>query len=297
MKKKRKPGDIVFDCVNILLMLLVIAVTFYPFWYAVVGSFNEGQDYMRGGVYFWPRAWTLKNFKAALINSQIFNAFKVTLARTALATIGHIFVTSLFSYALTRKKLKLKGLYKTLGLITLFFSGGLIPYYLLINWTGLYNTFWVYIFPGLFSFYHAIIFMSFYKQIPEMLIESASIDGAREYGIYIKIILPLSKPVLATISLFVAVANWNSFFDSMMFTSSVSLQTVQLYLMKIIKFQNASSVLANQIQSSMGAEYKKTTSVSIQMATMVVATAPIIVLYPFAQKFFIKGMMIGSIKG
>ncbi len=295
MLYKKTLNDRIFNTANTLLMLLVIFITLYPFWHTLVGSFNEGIDYMRGGVHFWPRKFSTENYRIVFINESIINSYMVTLLRTITGIITHLLVTSVFAYAFSRKILMGKRIYAIICLIPMFFSGGLIPTYLLYKSLGLLDNFLVYIIPGMFSFWNVLIFQAFFRGIPDSIIESAKIDGAGEYRIYVTLILPLSKPVLAAIALFVGVFHWNSFFDSMMFTSSEGLQTIQLFLMKIIRTKEAAATMLESVSS--GSEYRKTTSTTIQLATMMVTTAPIIALYPFLQKYFVKGIMIGSIKG
>lgn len=189
---------------------------------------------MRGGVYLWPRVWTLDNFKAVFRDKSILNSFAVTIAKCAVGTVTSVLFTCLVSYGLCRPNLKFKKVYIPFIMFTMFFGGGLIPYFLLIRGLHLYNTFWVYIIPSLFNVWNMIIIQSFMRELPEALNESAKMDGAGEYRIFLQIILPLSKPVIAAISLFTIVGHWNSYFDSMMYTADASLQTIQLYLKKVI---------------------------------------------------------------
>jgi putative aldouronate transport system permease protein len=296
MITNKSKGDKIFNAVNIFLMLLVIFVTLYPFWYVIIGSFNDGIDYGRGGVNFLVRKFTLANYQAVFRNDEILSGYKVTVARTILGTCLNLLVTSLFAYGFSRKNLKGKNFYAVMGLITMYFSGGLIPTYLLLQSMKLVNSFWVYIFPSLFSFFNVLIFQSFFREIPEAINESAKIDGAGEYRIYFSLIIPLSAPVFAAIALFVGVSHWNAFFDSLVYTTKPQLQTIQLVLMKIIQTKDQAANMANQsaiISDSMD----NVTATTIQLATMMVTVAPILILYPFLQKYFVKGIMIGSVKG
>ncbi|MEG0692078.1 MAG: carbohydrate ABC transporter permease, partial [Oscillospiraceae bacterium] len=187
-----------FDYINIILMVLMIIIMAYPFWYTLIGSLNEGSDYMRGGVYLFPRKFTMSNYKAVFMDPQILQAFWVTIWKCLIGTVTSVLFTAMVSYAITRPNVKLKNIYIPFIMITLFFSGGLIPYFILIKGLNLYDSFWVYILPTLFSAYNMIIIQSFMREIPSALVESAKIDGASEYRIFFRIILPLSKPVLAT---------------------------------------------------------------------------------------------------
>lgn len=286
-----------FDYINMIIMLIIIVVMVYPFWYTVVGSLNEGADYMRGGVWFWPRKWTLYNYKAVFIDDKILSAFWVTIWKCLIGTVTSVFFTAMISYAITRPRLKLKKLYIPFIMITLFFNGGLIPYFILITRLGLYDKFLVYIIPTLFSAYNMIIIQSFMRDIPGSLLESAKIDGASEYRIFWQIILPLSKPVLATIALFSMVNHWNTYFDSMMYTSSPELQTIQLFLKRIITDPSAARSLTTTAVSAVPDQAVKLTPQSIKLATMVVTALPIIMVYPYLQKYFVKGVTIGAVKG
>ena len=293
MKKKIK----LFDVVNALLILIMIFIMAYPLWFIIVGAFNEGRDYMRGGVYWWPRSLTLDNFRAVFMTGDIVSAFRVTIAKCLIGTLTSVLFTAVVSYALTRPNLKYKKIYLPYIMFTMFFSGGLIPYFILIKDLHLYNSFLVYIIPGLFSVWNMIIIQSFMRELPEALIESAKIDGAGEYKILFRIVLPLCKPVLAAIALFTIVGHWNSYFDSMMYTSDASLQTIQLYLKKIITDPSVAANVGAQVSVVVPDSAAKITVQSVKFAAMTVTAIPIIVVYPFLQKYFVKGMTIGAVKG
>ncbi|WP_039765832.1 carbohydrate ABC transporter permease, partial [Caldicellulosiruptor sp. F32] len=187
MKIKSSFGDKIFNVVNVTLMLIICFLTLYPVWYIIVYSFNEGKDAMLGGIYFWPRKFTLDNYKTVFSNSDITTAFMVTVARTVITTTLHVFFTAMVAYAFLRKELMGRKIYMAMGTITLFFGGGLIPYFLLIKSLGLYNTFWVYVIPGMFNFYNLIIFQAFFRELPIELEESAKIDGANDFVIFTRI--------------------------------------------------------------------------------------------------------------
>lgn len=287
-----------FDYLNVTGMAVLTFVTIFPFWTCLVGSFNEGFDYIKGGVYFWPRVFSLDNYRVVFMDKTILGAYKVTVLRTALGVSSHLLFTSIFAYAYSRKILKGKKFFMVFGLITMYFNGGLIPRYILYKELGLLDTFWVYILPNMFGFFHVIIMQAFFRTIPDGVCESAMMDGANEYRIYWSLILPLSKPVLAAVALFSGVFHWNSYFDSMVFTTSQDLQTIQVYLMKIIRSQNfAAEMASNATASKLVSSQEKLNSETIQLATMMATTVPILVMYPLLQKYFVKGVMVGSIKG
>lgn len=297
MQNRKRTKLTTFDIINGVLTIIMMIIMVYPFWYTVVGSFNEGIDYMRGGVYFWPREFTLSNYRAVFIDDTILQAFWVTIWKVIIGTITSLLFTAMASYAITRRTLKFKNFYIPFIMVTMFFSGGLIPYFILIKNLNLYDTFWVYIIPTLFNAYYMIIIQAFMREISESLIEAAKIDGASEYRIFFQIIIPLSKPVLATVALFTAVDHWNSYFDSMIFTHSANLQTIQLFLKKVITDPAAANSLASSSVASIPEQAVKLTPQSIKMATMVVTALPILMIYPFLQKYFVKGVTMGSVKG
>ena len=299
-KRKAGPGlnrSTAFDWINYAVMLLVAFIMVYPLWYCVAGSLNEGMDYLRGGVFLWPRKWTLANYKAVFLDSAILNAFWVTIWKCLVGTVTSVLCTAMVAYAITRPKLRLKKLYIPFIMLTMFFSGGLIPYFILIVDLGLYDSFWVYIIPTMFSAYNMIIIQSFMRELPSELIESAKLDGASEYRIFFQMILPLSKPVLATIALFTVVTHWNSYFDSMMYTSSQELQTIQLFLKKVITDPSVSRGLGSAATIAIPDQAATLTPQVVKLATMVVTALPAVCIYPFLQRYFVKGVTVGAVKG
>ena len=299
-KRKTGPGlnrSTAFDWINYAVMVLLAFIMVYPLWYCVAGSLNEGMDYLRGGVFLWPRKWTLANYKAVFLDSAILNAFWVTIWKCLVGTVTSVLCTAMVAYAITRPKLRLKKLYIPFIMLTMFFSGGLIPYFILIVELGLYDSFWVYIIPTMFSAYNMIIIQSFMRELPSELIESAKLDGASEYRIFFQMILPLSKPVLATIALFTVVTHWNSYFDSMMYTSSQELQTIQLFLKKVITDPSVSRGLGSAATIAIPDQAATLTPQVVKLATMVVTALPVVCIYPFLQRYFVKGVTVGAVKG
>lgn len=292
--KRRTRGEVIFDAINVILVLIICFITLYPVWYVIILSFNDGIDAAMGGIYWWPRKFSLENYEAVFRDNTIIKAFGVTTARTLITTPLHIFFTAMVAYSLSRPYLVGRKLYFVMGTITMFFSGGLIPHFMLIKNIGLYDSFWVYVIPGIFNFYHLLIFQAFFKEIPTSLEESAKIDGANDFLIFCKIVIPLSKPVLATIGLFVGVANWNDFFTGVIYIKDQNLIPIQTFLYKLVAQTGSQQMMANMPG---GISKSTLTSESIRMATMVVTTLPIICVYPFLQKYFVKGMLVGAIKG
>lgn len=301
MKSKKTGRRLVhnttFDWINYLFMTVLAFIMIYPLWYCIVGSLNEGMDYIRGGVFLWPRKPTLANYKAVFLDNSILRAFGVTIAKCIVGTLTSVLCTSMVAYAITRPALKLKKAYIPFIMLTMFFSGGLIPYFILIVDLNLYDSFWVYIIPTMFSAYNMVIIQSFMRELPRELIESAKIDGASEFRIFFQMILPLSKPVLATIALFTIVNHWNSYFDAMMYTTSQDLQTIQLFLKKVITDPSIARGLGSAATISIPDQATTLTPQVVKMATMVVTALPVVCVYPFLQRYFVKGVTIGAVKG
>lgn len=297
MSNRRISKISTFDVFNSIAMVIMMIVMLFPFWYCVVGSFNDGTDYLKGGVYLWPRQFVTSNYKAVFRDQSIYQAFLVSISKSLIGTATSLLVTGLAAYAMSRPALKGKNFYAPFMTLTMYFSGGLIPYFLLINNMGLYDSFWVYIIPSLFSVWNLIVMRSFFAELPDSLLEAAKIDGAGEYRIYFTIVLPLSKAVLATITLFSLVGHWNSYFDSMMYTSSLELQTIQYFLKCMITDPGAASTLASTAAMVIPEEARRVTPQTIKLAAMVITALPIITVYPFLQKHFVKGVMVGSVKG
>lgn len=293
MFKRKTKGEAVFDLFNNFGMLIVCFLTIYPIWYVLVNAFNEGQDAMRGGIYWWPRVFSLENFEAVFQSSGIMTAMGVTVAKTVIGVVVHVLFTAMVAYAFSRRGLIFGKFYIMMGTITLFFGGGLIPTYLLIRDLNMLDNFLVYIIPAMFSFFDLIIFMTFFRDIPDGLEEAAKIDGANDWSIFFRVVLPVSMPVVATIALFHGVYQWNDYFTGVIYINNSDLQPIQTYLYKVVA-QSSSNQMMAQVP---GGVAKTVTSQSIKLATMVVTTLPIVFVYPFLQRYFVKGMMIGSIKG
>lgn len=294
MKKK----IYVFDIVNFIILTLLAIVTLYPIINTAAISLNEGLDTMRGGITVFPRKFTLQNYIVIFKNDSILHSFGITILRTAVGTISSLFATSVLAYGLSKKTLKCKKLYMGICIVSMYFSGGLIPSYMLIYKLGLINSFWVYIIPNLVSVFNVIIIMTYFKQLPEALEESAKIDGAGQFKILFSIILPISMPMLATIALFNAVWHWNEWFDAYIYMTNEEFLPLQNILIRIINSNSMNQTLSKAgSAASMVNKFKGVTVKSINMATMMVSMIPIFMVYPFLQKYFEKGIMIGSIKG
>lgn len=281
-----------------IFLALLAFVTFYPFWNGLVISFNSGSDTAMGGVTFWPRDFTLENYGIVFQDTRLLNGFKISVLRTVIGTISSILVTSIFAYGMTKSELIGRKYYMIMCIITMYFGGGLIPTFMLVRGLGLMDSFWVFIIPGLVSVWNMIIFRTFFNGLPNGLEESAKIDGCGNWGIFFKIILPLSGPVIATLSLFTAVSHWNEWFLPSIYINNENLLPIQTMLRQILNSNIMSEQMSNLDSASQAvlSRMQSVTSKSLSMATMMVATLPIIMVYPFVQKHFVKGVLVGSLK-
>ncbi len=280
-----------FGFLNIVLLLLIAFTMVYPFWEITVKSFMSDKDIISATSFFWPSSWQLDGY-ATIFTDKTYNfgrAFLNSVFVTALTTVYQLTITTLAAYALSKKTLPGRKFFNFFFIFTMYFGGGLIPYFLVIKSLGLYNTIWVLIVPSFISVYNLLIMRSFFVSFPQELLEAARIDGAGEFMTFIKVVLPLSKAILATIALFIAVGVWNNWFSTMLFIQDADLRPMAYVLQIIIeKSRNASS------ESGVGLTL---IGESVQYAAIVVSTVPVFIIYPFLQKYFTKGVMIGSIKG
>ncbi|URN96774.1 MAG: carbohydrate ABC transporter permease [Candidatus Pristimantibacillus lignocellulolyticus] len=282
-----------------VLLILLSFSALYPFWNTIVVSFNVGLDTAKGGITFWPRQFTWSNYEVFFSNRGILNAFMITILRTIIGSISAIFVTALVAYSMSRSQLMGRKYYTFYFIFTMYFGGGLIPTFLLINSLGLMNNFLVYIIPGLISVWNMIIFRTFFKSLPVGIEESAQIDGCSNMGVFLRIVLPLSGPVIATLGLFTAIAHWNDWFAPTIYITNEKLLPIQTILRRILNSNLINEAFGSgNIDSAMGERLaqKSITNKSIISAAIMVVSLPIIAVYPFVQKYFVKGVMIGSLK-
>ncbi len=289
-KSMRIGGDKVFNFINKILLTLITCIIVFPLWNVVVNSFSSASAVASGKSIFWPAEFSIANYRAVLSDDSIGNAFVISILKTVIGVVCHVFFCAMVAYGMSKSYLRGRKLYTIMGVITMFFSGGMIPTYLLIKSLGLLDNFAVYIIPALFSYYDMIILMNFFRQLPQSLEESAKIDGAGDWRIFLKLALPLSKPALATIALFHGVSQWNDFMTAKMYILNEKLYPLQMKLYEIIVQSQVSSM-----QNPTGVVIA-TTSRGIQLATIVVTTVPILIIYPLLQKHFVSGIMIGAVK-
>ena len=295
---KKSISERLFDGINYFIMIVMIIVMLYPFWNTIVVSFNDAIDSIKGNVYIWPRKFTFYNYTNLFRTNKLIDAFWVSVSKTILVTICNVFLSSLTAYILSRKEFVLKKIMTIFLVATMYLSAGLIPQYFNYKDLGLINNYLVYILPGMLGAFNVIVIRTFIYGLPDSLAESAKIDGAGEFRIFIQIIMPLCKPVLATVALWVAVGAWNEWFDTYMFASSKQyLSTLQFEMMKLL---SSSLIQSGPQNANLAAQSSKTgtvTPTSVRSAITIVAALPIIFVYPFLQKYFITGLYVGGVKG
>ena len=290
---RKTAEDYAVNVICIVFGVLLALACIYPIYYTLINSLNEGTDAAKGGIYLWPRVFSLKNYEVVFRDSDLPLSFLLTVVRTLLGTVLALVYTTAVSYALSRRELIGRKFYLMTGMVTMDVSGGGIPTYMLYRSLGLVNSFWVYILPSMYSFGNAILMLNFFKKLPDSLIESAKIDGAQEFTILFKVILPLSKPLLATIALFVGVGHWNDWFAPAYFVTNKKLMTMPATLMRLLS-ENTALQKMKEVNSAVSGV--TATLETVRYATLIVSIAPITILYPFLQKYFIQGMMVGALK-
>ncbi|MCA0755665.1 carbohydrate ABC transporter permease [Paenibacillus sp. N4] len=294
MVKDKK--DFLFMSVVYLFIISVFIVTFYPFWNIFIISLNSAEDTLRGNLYLWPREFSLASYRQILNDREIWTAIQVTVLRTLAGTPLAVLVISMLSFSLSKKELVGGRAWTLYFVFTMYFGGGLIPYYMVLKSYNLIDNFMVFVLPGMMNVFYMIIVRTFMQGLPQELDESAKMDGANYLQIFFKIILPLTTPVLATIGLFTAIGHWNSWFDSYVFTYNPDLKTLQAVLVKILNQYQTGSMVGDAQQMANASKRMAVSPDTIRMAATMVATLPIIMVYPFLQKYFVKGMTLGAVK-
>jgi len=291
LKKRRRFS--LFEAVNTIIMIAICFITLYPFWFVLINSLNSPEQAMLGTVNWFPEQFSLASYSVVFNDKALMHGFLVTILRTIVGTLVHVLFTAIVAYGMSKKYLIGQKVYMRIALITMLFSGGLIPSFILMTKLGLYDHFLVFIIPAMYTFFNMVIFMSFFRTIPTSLEESAKVDGASDYQVLFRIVFPNSMAVLATISLFSAVYHWNDYYQGVIYIYSQENLPMQTILYKIVA-ENAVSFMQQQAMAQFGARLP---SNSIKFASMMVATLPILLFYPFIQRYLVKGVMIGAIKG
>ncbi|GIP34181.1 carbohydrate ABC transporter permease [Paenibacillus sp. J2TS4] len=278
-----------FDIVNGIILLGVVFLCLYPFIYMIAVSLSDDIYILKGEVWFWPKGFTLEAYKYVMADGRIFTGYKNTFIYVTLGTAVSLLLTALGAYALSKPKMVFRKPLMLMIVFTMFFGGGMIPTFLVVRELGLVNTIWAMVLPGAISTWNLLIMRTFFAGIPSELEESGKIDGLSEIGIFFRIVLPLSKAVLATIGLYYAVGIWNNFMGPLLYLRNQELFPLQVILRNI--------VLSGQLSGSEGPTEIVVIEEAIKYATILVSTLPILIIYPFIQKYFVKGALIGSVKG
>lgn len=293
---RKSAGDKLVDVIIIFFMFLTVIIMLYPMWNTLITSFNEARDSIKGSLYLWPRQWTLFNYQSVFKTDKVYNAFLISVGRTVITTAINVLLSGLLAYVLSRREFVFRKFLTGFMIFTMYISAGLIPQYFLYRSLKLINSFWVYVLPSLVGAFNVIVTRTYINGLPASLVESAKIDGANELRIYFRIIFPLCLPVLATVALWVAVGSWNSWFDSFIFAPKQELSTLQYEMMKILSSSMQSGVRQpDYLASANESARNMVTPNSLRAAMTMVATVPILVVYPFLQKYFVT-VNIGSVK-
>lgn len=294
MNSKKKSGaDMAFSVFIAIFMIIFVVVTLYPVLNTLAISFNDGTDALKGGIYLWPRKFTLKNYTTVLQKNNLVTGAIVTVARTVIGTVLSLVLNAILAFIVSRPRFLFRKQLSLFWVITMYVNGGMIPTFVLYKNLNLTNTFWVYVIPGVISAFNMLVIRTYMNGLPNSLVESAQLDGAGYTTIFVKIISPLCKPVYATVALFVAVGQWNSWFDAMLYNRmSSEYTTLQYELMKLLSSVTNQSASAETMKNAVGA----VTPVSVRAAATIVTMLPIICIYPFLQNYFVAGLTLGGVK-
>ncbi|MGO4109826.1 carbohydrate ABC transporter permease [Paenibacillus sp. YAF4_2] len=286
-------GEKWFMSANVLFFIVLMVIMVYPFWYMIMGSLSDSSLTADGGLFLLPAGFSFSAYLAVFQNVSILSGFKVTLITTVAGAFLGTFLSAAMAYALSKKRLRGQGIVLFLVLFTMLFSGGMIPSYLLVKELHMVDSYWALILPGIMSAWNIFVMIGFMRGLPEEVEEAAKIDGANDLGIFFRIVLPLSKPVLSTVGLFIAVGYWNDFFSSVLYATDKDMWQLQMVLKDLISNTSAAisqAGIAISVQQEVNA-------FTVKMASIIVSSLPILIVYPFLQKHFVKGALIGSVKG
>lgn len=293
MNNKKTGADRAFSVFIAIFMIIFVVVTLYPVLNTLAISFNEGTDALKGGIYLWPRKFTLKNYVTILQKNNLITGAVVTVARTVIGTLLSLVLNAILAFIVSRPRFLFRKQLSLFWVITMYVNGGMIPTFILYKNLHLTNTFWVYIVPGVISAFNMLVIRTYMNGLPNSLVESAQLDGAGYTTIFIKIISPLCKPVYATVALFGAVGQWNSWFDAMLYNRmSGEYTTLQYELMKLLSSVTNQGASAESMKNAVGA----VTPTSVRAAATIITMLPIICIYPFLQNYFVAGLTLGGVK-
>ncbi len=295
--KKEKPSRRIFQIFNYILLIGFTLICVYPFWTMIIYTVSDPSVADIKAPILFPKGFTLNNYKEILVLNGFFHSLLISILRTVLGTFVTVFASAIMGYLFTKEEMPCRKVLYRAVVLTMYINGGLIPTFILIRSYGLLNNFWVYILPMTVSGYYIILIKTFVEQLPKELEEAAVIDGAGYFKVFTSVIIPLSKPIIATIAVFAAVSHWNSWFDNYIYTSkNEGIQTLQYLL---YQYLNQAQQMADQVKNSHGTISSAAASIStkgVRMTITVLAFLPIFIVYPFMQRFFTKGIMLGAVK-
>lgn len=293
--KRQGRGDKIFDITNLIILLLILLAVLYPLYFIVIASFSDPNAVAAGKVWLFPVGFNVDGYKEILKNNDLWSGYANSIKYTVIGTSLNIALTIPAAYALSRKELVGRNFFMSMITFTMFFGGGLIPTYLLVSNLGLYNTMWALILPGAVSVYNLIVTRTYFAQnIPEELFEAGQIDGCTYFKFFTKVVIPVSKPIIAVMVLMYAVAHWNSYFNALIYIKDRALYPLQVILRELLIQQEAAAGMAGDAISA--AEQQRLADM-LKYGIIIVSSLPVLCMYPFVQKYFVQGMMIGSVKG
>ncbi len=304
MLKKNRAGSVknsysdkIFDIINIAVMAALVLIFIWPLWFVVIASFSNPNEVWNGNVILLPKGFTLAAYEAVAEYKMIWTGYRNTIIYTVAGTVINLIMTVCAAYPLSRKDFVPRNFFMFMFMLTMYFSGGLIPTYLVVNKLHILNTPWAMMLPGAVSIYNVIITRTYFiNSIPSSLQEAAELDGANTFQFLMKIVLPLSKPIMAVIALYYAVGHWNDFFTALIYLNDKDLMPLQSFLRDLL-MSNKMSLANMQGLDAAQAEAKMQLSQTLKYSAIIVSTVPVLCIYPFIQKYFVKGVMIGSVKG
>ena len=292
MRIKESFSDKIFINAIVVVITIITLITIYPFIYVISMSISDPVAAGSGKVFLWPVGFSLKAYGRVFMNKSIWRAFYNTFWYTGIGTFCMVAFTIMGAYPLARKHFFARKFFNAMFVFTMFFWGGLIPFFQVVKGTGLYGSRWALVVPYLIETWNLIICRTFFQQIPESLYESAKIDGCNELGLLSRITLPLSKQIIAVLALFYGISNWNGWFAAILFLSDSTLHPIQVFLKRVLVESNSAEAMMNYAGSDMFLTFMQ-----VKYAIVIVASVPMLIMYPFVQKYFEKGIMIGSLKG
>lgn len=295
LKRRRSYSDKIFDVVNVLIMVLVLIVFLWPLWFVLIASISDPFAVTKGEIFLFPRGLTLESYKAIMKYSTIATGYGNSIYYTVVGTVINLILSVCFAYPLSRKNFPLKKVFLLLFLFTMYFNGGLVPTYLVVKSLGIANTRWAMIIPNAISVYNCLVVRNYFvNSIPGELEEAAILDGANTAQYLIRVVLPLSKPVLAVVGLYYAVSHWNDYYNALIYLQDIELYPLQSILKSIM---SSTQMINDPSLSSEAVELLVRQEMTMKYSVIMAAALPMLCLYPFIQKYFVKGVMVGAVKG